>query len=170
MKIIRPNGTILEMTTQEYKEVFKISEKVARIESSTVKKQTKSSDMKEYMREYRKLKTSKHKHRKSSCLHWTKKEEQILSENSDKTLAKLRKLLPSRSKIAIKTRLYKIVLPKHKRGAVIRKTDGRIAMMKFIQKETKRIMAKNTTIRRHDAQKEAMHRYKVFKRFIKVKQ
>jgi hypothetical protein len=179
MKIVRPNGTILELTTDEYRQLFgekrkdiSFTMKVPRIAKESPTKEAVREYMRNYTRERRKLKTLKtfkHKCRKSSCKHWERRDIKLLLDSKDKSISQLRKMFPERSKCAIRTLLYKHGI-KHCRGynpyKKVTKTDGRKTMMKFISKERARIRAKNPTISFFNAQKEAMNRYRTFKGYM----
>jgi hypothetical protein len=181
MKIYRKNGTIIEMTVEEYKTAFLKKDRNEFIneykeattpykEPSTPSKRTKI-DMAEYMREYRKKKQSE-KHggygrRKSSCLKWRRSEDKVIKENVD-NMSKAKKLLKGRTLIAVYSRRQKLrelgKIKDYKRAT--RKdvqNDGRYKMMKYVAKELKDITTVRPQMPINDARKLAFQRYREHK-------
>jgi len=161
MKIYRKNGTIIEMTVEEYKTAFLKKSRDEFVEEyrnpeisivkpegftykeattpykepSTPSKRTRI-DMKEYMREYRKrAKVNATHKRKSSCKKWKRGEDKIIKENVD-NLKKAKRLLNGRTLIAVYSRRQKLKeigkIKDYKKIRRVNENDGRIKMMQYV--------------------------------------
>lgn len=181
MKIYRKNGTIIEMTVEEYKTAFLKKDRTEFIEEykqsstpdTTTKPKHKSDNMAEYMREYRKLGAINAIHkRKSSCLKWKRTEDKIIKENVH-NLNKAKKLLKGRTLIAVYSRRQKLKelgkIKDYNKPSIIRKprsdiqNDGRYKMMKYIAKELKDITTVRPQMPINEARKQAFDRYRKHK-------
>lgn len=140
MKIIRKNGTVLEMSTTEYKELFK----------SDVKKEQKKE---KYRIEI--TPASKRQRRQSICTAWSRAEEKILRESSIK---KAKRLLKGRTLTAIYARRSILKVRPHKkhRGEYAKQKER----MKFINARAKTIQRLHPEMKYREVMKEASTHYK----------
>lgn len=175
MKIYRKNGTIIEMTVEEYKTAFLKKSRHEFINecSEAVKTEKPKQSQAEYMREYRKKKnlhpnSNGSGRRKSSCLRWKRSEDKVIKENVD-NMSKAKKLLKGRTLIAVYSRRQKLkelgkikdYTPRQIKGVI--KNDGRYKMMKYVAKELKDITTVRPQLSHADALKIAFQRYRKHK-------
>lgn len=120
MKIIKPNGDVVELSVDEYKALENDTVIIPKEQALLIVP-----------------KKDKIKRRRTKRSRWTKEEDDILKSNHSKKT--MRRLLPHRTNMAINTRIkvlrgfgYKIVLNRKRKSYVMKSTDGRISMMKQV--------------------------------------
>lgn len=145
MKISNPDGTVIECSVDEYRDVF---EKKSRVEFINKYKNEldKSNSNKKYNM----------KVRTSSCSRWSRSEDKIIREN---TIRKSMKLLPHRTKIAIYARRSHLNTTKrHYRTTGL--NDRRRFMMRFVSTLSNKLIKNNPDMSKSKSLKLAFVEYK----------
>jgi hypothetical protein len=162
MKIIKPDGTAIECTIEEYKEMQNFNTPKLRDEYITTYAKANSNRPKHYK-----------KHRKSSCKKWYKWEDNVIKEGTEMKL--IHKFLPDRSLKSIYSRRQKLKLegkiPRANRlkrnyksythnKKPINNNDGRVKMMRTVNALTQTLRSRDKVTPISELRSLAFKKYK----------